>query len=298
MLRGADQWPVWAERDRNRVLHDVRGEPVPYDQLSPQTRPEIEDQLTPAIFERKHAAAIQSLQRLREGLAASRLDVILGIGDDEDEYIHDDNWPPLLVYRGETFRAHGRGNSTGNSSPEATGHPVASELALHVLKSLIDSEFDVADSVGLEAMGHGFEFAYENLFPGKDIPIVPVIVNVFRPPNQPTPHRCYRLGQALRAAVETWEQPLRVAAVATGGLSVGILEEALDRRALTAMQTRDIETLSALPRGWMRSGSGEVLSWIIAAGACESLQMEIVDYIPGYRTEAGTGCGMAFAEWS
>jgi 3-O-methylgallate 3,4-dioxygenase len=35
-----------------------------------------------------------------------------------------------------------------------------------------------------------------------------------------------------------------------------------------------------------------------AAGAAEHLEMDIVEYVPGYRTPAGTGCGLGFAVWS
>ena len=36
-------------------------------------------------------------------------------------------------------------------------------------------------------------------------------------------------------------------------------------------------------------------NWIAAAGAMEHLDMEVLDYVPCYRSEAGTGVGMAFA---
>ena len=38
-------------------------------------------------------------------------------------------------------------------------------------------------------------------------------------------------------------------------------------------------------------------NWIIAAGAVEHLDLDYMTYIPCYRSEAGTGCAMAFAEW-
>jgi hypothetical protein len=47
----------------------------------------------------------------------------------------------------------------------------------------------------------------------------------------------------------------------------------------------------------MQGSQGEVLCWIAAAGAAEHLNMELLDYIPGYRSAAATGCGLAFARW-
>jgi 3-O-methylgallate 3,4-dioxygenase len=67
---------------------------------------------------------------------------------------------------------------------------------------------------------------------------------------------------------------------------------------LKAMAERDAATLAAIPRSQFLAGTSEVLNWIAASGAVEHLRMEVVDYQPCYRTEAGTGCAMAFARWA
>ena len=82
-----------------------------------------------------------------------------------------------------------------------------------------------------------------------------------------------------------------------GGLSVGIVDEEMDRLALAGMAERDMEKLASLPRTWPQGSQGEVLCWIAAAGASDHLQMDLLEYIPGYRSPAGTGCGLAFARW-
>ena len=148
-------------------------------------------------------------------------------------------------------------------------------------------------------MAHGFGYLYERLMPDPVIPIVPLILNVHWPPNQPTPRRFWKLGQAARRAVEqVWPKDLRVAVIATGGLSVGRVDEELDRRLLDALRDHDLNTLEALPAGWRQRSTGEVHAWMAVAGATEHLHMELVDYIPGYRSAGGTGCGLAFAEWN
>jgi hypothetical protein len=63
------------------------------------------------------------------------------------------------------------------------------------------------------------------------------------------------------------------------------------------MQTRDARWLSSLPRGALNSGSSEILNWVLAAGALESLELTWSDYQPLYRTPAGTGVGAGFAIW-
>jgi hypothetical protein len=47
----------------------------------------------------------------------------------------------------------------------------------------------------------------------------------------------------------------------------------------------------------LRSGTSEILNWITVGGALGGLAFDLVDYIPGYRSPAGTGVGMAFATW-
>jgi 3-O-methylgallate 3,4-dioxygenase len=138
---------------------------------------------------------------------------------------------------------------------------------------------------------------YQRLMKDNVVPLVPIILNVHTPPNQPTPRRLYEFGRAVRTALEAWDDKIRVAVIATGGLSVGIVDEELDRAALSGMQSRDLSMLATLPRTWMQGSQGEVLCWIATAGAVEHLEMEILDYIPGYRSPAATGCGLAFARW-
>jgi 3-O-methylgallate 3,4-dioxygenase len=66
---------------------------------------------------------------------------------------------------------------------------------------------------------------------------------------------------------------------------------------LDALARRDAAALTALPGAQLDSGNSEIRNWIAAAGAVEHLSMTLVDYVPSYRSEAGTGVGMAFAVW-
>ena len=43
--------------------------------------------------------------------------------------------------------------------------------------------------------------------------------------------------------------------------------------------------------------SSEILNWVGVAGACEHLDLNWFEYVPGYRTPAGTGTGLSFASW-
>ena len=64
------------------------------------------------------------------------------------------------------------------------------------------------------------------------IPTVAVFMNIHYPPNRLHPRRCWRFGQAVRRALESWPGNERVAVVGTGGLSTGVLRQDLDRLVL------------------------------------------------------------------
>ena len=49
--------------------------------------------------------------------------------------------------------------------------------------------------------------------------------------------------------------------------------------------------------GELNSGNSEIRNWIAAAGAAEHLTARALDYVPCYRSPAGTGCGMGFVAW-
>ena len=68
--------------------------------------------------------------------------------------------------------------------------------------------------------------------------------------------------------------------------------------ALDGLLKQDREKLTRLPlERLMLLGTGEILNWIVAAGALEHLRPDLLDYVPCYRTPAGTGCAMGFMRW-
>ena len=86
--------------------------------------------------------------------------------------------------------------------------------------------------------------------------------------------------------------------LASGGLSHFVVDEGLDEMALDGMKERSVAKLGALPREKLHSGNSEIRNWISVTGATEHLKMELVDYVPCYRSPAGTGCAMGFATWT
>ena len=101
--------------------------------------------------------------------------------------------------------------------PPLKGH---APLARHLAESLINDEFDISVFQDLP-IDHGCHSPLTMFWPpAPDWPgkIVPIEMNVLQHP-LPTPLRCYKLGQAVRRAVESWPEDLEVVVVGTGGLS-------------------------------------------------------------------------------
>ena len=130
------------------------------------------------------------------------------------------------------------------------------------------------------------------------MPIVPVLLNTYYPPNQPTPRRCYQLGRAIRQAIEAWPVRKRVAIVASGGLSHFFVDEELDRHVLDLLAKKDGDGAERAAGGASSNpGTPRSATGSRRPARLEHLAMRLVDYVPSYRSEAGSGVGMAFAVW-
>lgn len=311
---GVDMWLDHAERDRrNPLLLGKDARYHTYDELLAGADPAIEQELTPAIWEHKYQRAQEAIEALTVSLAKANADVALVIGDDQRELFRDDGIPAFACFTGEELvdmppsgealerMPKGiRAASWAAHSDHPERHPVQSALSAHVVEQLAWDDFDLTvftrQPTG-RSLGHAFTFPRYRLGLPAVTPIVPIFVNTYYPPNVPSATRCYELGRALRRAVESWPQDARVAVIASGGLSHFVVDEELDRQVLDGLITRDASVLGSLSRDQLRSGTSEILNWIVAAGAVGELAPTVLDYIPGYRTPAGTGAGMAFVRW-
>ena len=99
----------------------------------------------------------------------------------------------------------------------------------------------------------------------------------------------------MRDCVEGFAGDARVGVLASGGLSHFLVDEELDRAILKALTDKDRAFLQALPRNKLHAGSSEILN--LVAGVAEGIDLDWFEYVPGYRTPAGTGTGMSFATW-
>ena len=309
-------WPRFIERDSRRPdLLDTAGRLTSYDEQLKHAPPGITSEIAPEKMQRRHAAVQGAIARCGEFVRDAKLDALIVCGDDQNELYNHENMPGILVYYGETIRNvplapvkepnwGWRASARWHEEKEPRDYPVATALARHLIDQLIDREFDLAASDAVpngEGEGHAIGFVHRRIMQDVEqpmVPVVPVCINTYYPPNQPTPRRCYRLGQAIRAAVEAYPKDIRVGIIGSGGLSHFVVDEELDRGFLELLKNKDAAGIEGLPREKLNSGSSEIRNWIAVAGAVEHLSLEWSLYEPGYRTPAGTGTGLGFAYWA
>lgn len=315
LVLGGAQWEFRSQDDRrNKGLNTLDGRSVSYDDLVAERGEPFAEQSDPARFPALAARAEAALDRLAAELCAAAPDVVLVVGDDQGELFAPDNFPALAVYRGKELAMkpseHLRGMPPWADQKFWTGYrmdlphryPGAPELALDLVHELIRQGVDVTscDSVpnpNERGFGHAFGFVIERLMKDVQVPMLPILLNTYFPPNTPTAARCYEIGTKIATGLAASDNPARVAVVASGGLSHFLCEEAFDRRIVAALQTHDAETLIGIPQQALLSGSSEIRNWVMLAGMVEKLGADFTEYIPVYRTPLGTGIGLGFMAW-
>jgi len=312
-------WPGRAAADRRNPELWFQGKAYAFpDLVEVRSGEGIEKELSPEKAEARFAACQRDIAGLSEVYQRVRPDVAILIGDDQHESFLDDNMPAFSVYWGDTVDNAAYHHSEqreklglaaadrGHMPQERATYPIESDLGHHIITSLVEDGFDPGHSrrlppgrEGHGGIGHAFGFVYRRIMNDEVIPNVPIFLNTYYPPNQPTMRRSYQLGMALRRAVESWDQDKTVAIVASGGLSHFVIEEELDQEIIRGMLEKDQALLTSFPESYFNSGTSEIRNWVVVAGAMaeSDLDFKLLDYVPCYRSEAGTGCAMTFATW-
>ena len=317
------EWEVRAEFDRAQTDLALRDGTFSFAELyAHRGGPHFAAKATLDERTQRHAACQRQLDVLGERLDDINPDALIIVGDDQHEWFMENTQPSFAVFCGDEMHnlaptaeereekiRRGRGSDMYAYRPKIDQvYPVVRDLALRIHAQALEDEFDVAACMeqpknpdgSLRTVGHAVGFIYRRLLRDRPVPVVPILVNTFYPPNQPTPKRCYDFGRSIGRAIHAWDSAARVAVIASGGISHFVVDEEWDHKMLNAFRNGDIATLTSEPNIMFRSGTSETKNWIVAAGILEatSLKMELLDYVPCYRTDAGTGSGMAFATWS
>jgi hypothetical protein len=308
----------WSERAaddlKSQTLNLSDGRYMSYSQLAALNGAPYGAVATEQKFLEIEAASQKALDRIAARLAEAAPDVVIIVGDDQAELFSLGNMPSMSIFYGDEILTHEKPITPQTPGWISTvmksyamdavhkfpGHP---ELARELISGLIEADVDVAASVKVEdplkaGFGHAYGFIIERLFGDRTIPVVPILLNTYYPPNAPTARRSYEIGRKLAQVIGASKSTLRIAVAASGGLSHFVVDEALDQKVLRAIKNKDADTLRGLSRGELNSGSSEILNWVMVAAMSEHLTNDWSEYYPAYRTPAGTGTGIGFATWS
>jgi protocatechuate 4,5-dioxygenase beta chain len=217
---------------------------------------------------------------VREWLAKLEPDVAIVVYNDHVAEFPFARYPTFALGAADEYPIADEGFGTRPLPPVAGD----AELSIHLCEQLIEQEFDltVCQELGVE---HGFLVPMNLCFPsaaGKDgkagwpVKSIPLQVNVVQHP-LPTGKRCFKLGQALRRAVESYPQDVKVVVLGTGGMShqlqgkrFGFMNEKFDQWFMDQME-KDPAGLSEISHHHIMEEAGaeavELIMWLTMRGA-------------------------------
>jgi len=314
LVTETELWGTRLPADRAN-LHPWRGRKWSFDELVEARKGEgLDQQITRDEWDARQQRSQAAIETLADIFAEARPDVAVILGNDQMEIFDERLIPAFSVFYGDTITNYefsadrlatlppGIAESVPGYIPaggaEYRGHP---DLALKIIERAMADEFDVAAMKALPKpeTPHAFGFVYRRIMRDRPVPSVPVLVNTFYPPNQPTTRRCYAFGKSVLRGIEAWESDARVAIIASGGLTHFVIDEEVDQIFFDALRGRNIERVADLGEHVFQDGTSEMKNWVPVAGAMAELGFEptVVDYVPCYRSEAGTGNAMGFVHW-
>ena len=219
----------------------------------------------------------EAFEPVQDWIGRQRPDVVLFVYNDHVTSFFFDHYSAFALGVGERWEVADEGGGA-RDLPAIGGHPA---LAAHIGQSLMAEEFDMAffQDKGLD---HGCFSPLSVMCPHEPawpVRLVPLQMGVLQFPI-PSARRCYKLGQALRRAIESYPEDLRVAIVATGGLShqvhgerAGFNNPDWDARFLDLFE-RDPEQLADMTHAEYATLGGlegaEVIMWLVMRGALAS----------------------------
>jgi gallate dioxygenase len=220
------------------------------------------------------APIFEGYKPVQQWLAEKRPDVLFFIFNDHVTSFFFDHYSQFALGVGESYSVADEGGGP-RKLPPVKGHP---GLAQHIAMGLVADEFDLS-YFQAKALDHGcfsplsLLWPHEPSWPGA---IVPLQVGVLEFPI-PSAKRCFKLGRALRRAIESYPEDLKVAIVGTGGLSHQVHGERagfnntpwdlefLDLLEREPLKLTEITIAEYAARGGFEGA--EVIMWLIMRGA-------------------------------
>jgi gallate dioxygenase len=221
------------------------------------------------------APIFESFEPIRHWFKEKKPDALVYIFNDHVTSFFFDHYSAFSLGIDSEYHVADEGGGA-RKLPPAPGNP---KLAQHIAFSLVSEEFDMSFFQD-KPLDHGFFSPMSVLLERKDdewpTTIVPLQVGVLQFPI-PTAARCYKLGQALRRAIESYPEDIKVAVVSTGGLShqvhgerAGFNNTEWDQNFLDYI-TRDPARLAEMTHAEYAELGGlegaEIIMWLIMRGA-------------------------------
>ncbi|AYA07515.1 gallate dioxygenase [Rahnella aquatilis] len=220
------------------------------------------------------APIFESFAPMQKWLDEKKPDVLVYIFNDHVTSFFFDHYSAFTLGIDEQYEVADEGGGP-RDLPAVKGHAALSQ---HIGASLMADEFDMSFFQD-KPLDHGLFSPLSALLPhegGWPTQIVPLQIGVLQFPI-PTARRCYKLGQALRRAIESFPEDLNVAIVATGGVSHQVHGERCgfnnpdwdeqfvdmivnDPERLTEMTLAEFATLGGME-------GAEVIMWLVMRGA-------------------------------
>jgi protocatechuate 4,5-dioxygenase beta chain len=232
----------------------------------------------------------------KKWIAEQKPDVVILVYNDHAAAFSLDMIPTFAIGCAEEFQPADEGWGK-RPVPVVKGHP---ELAGHIAESTILDEFDMTIVNKLD-VDHGLTVPMSLMFGQTDewpCKVIPLAVNVVQYP-PPTGNRCYNLGKAIRRAVESFDQDLRVMIWGTGGMShqlqgprAGLINKDFDNRFLDLLAA-DPEAAARIPHIDYLHEAGsegiELVMWLIMRGALamNARQVHRFYHVPASNTALG-----------
>jgi aromatic ring-opening dioxygenase catalytic subunit (LigB family) len=231
-------------------------------------------------------------------LSALQPDLIVEIAPDHWTNFFIDNLPSVCIGVGAV---HG-----GPPEPflAAFAHPsLAGDAAFgsFLAATALERGFEPSVSHRL-TLDHGFCIPLWRMELDPLPPVVPIVLNCLEPP-MPSVARCAAWGELLAEAIAAYPPAVRIAIVASGGLShsigepsMGLIDADFDAGCIRAFEQGGDEPVAFLQRALAGTGNGaqELRTWVVAHAAAGGRGFALVDYLPV--PEVYVGC--AWATWT
>lgn len=232
----------------------------------------------------------------RKWIAQEMPDVVILVYNDHAASFSLDVIPTFAIGCAKSF-AHADEGWGARRLPIVEGYP---DLAGHIAQSLILDEFDMTIVNKLD-LDHGSSVPLSLMFGETDkwpAKVIPLAVNVIQYP-PPTGARCFKLGQAIRRAVESFPEDINVMVWGTGGMShqlqgprAGLINPEFDQAFLADIVDNPQRLLDISHEEYIRKAGSEgieLILWLVMRGALTGAVRKLHSFyhVPASNTALG-----------